>query len=413
MIRRANMRPVETIRQLAQFEGRGAGTNSERRAANWLADQVQWPGRTARIEPFWCRPNWALAHAWHVLIGLIGSLVSVSSPRVGGALILVALLSVIADELTGFSPGRRLTFEHASQNVIAGAPQPDQTQMRLIITANYDAGRTGLVYRDRMRAAAARLRHLTGGRGPGWLGWLCLLLLWLVAVAVFRLEGSKGTVVGAFQLIPTVVLVLMLALLLELASAGFSPAAADNGSGTAAAIALAGALDSSPPRNAAVEVVLQGAGDDGGLGLRRHLRKRRGGVKAHNTIVIGIGPCGAGRVRWWSSDGPLVPLRFLPRLQQLCADVAHELPELEAIPHRGRGWTPALPARAARLPAIAVGCLDDRGLVPRSHTAADTPEVIDARSVDDIVQFGLALVERIDAFLAANQAAEPPAKTAA
>ena len=59
------MRPAETIATLARFERRGAGTDSERRAANWLAEQVETKTRTASIEPFWCRPNWALAHAWH------------------------------------------------------------------------------------------------------------------------------------------------------------------------------------------------------------------------------------------------------------------------------------------------------------------------------------------------------------
>ena len=82
-------------------------------------------GRSVRIEPFWCRPNWAATHAWHVLLGLIGSLVSVNSPRIGGAIVLAALLSVIVDERLGVSPGRRLTFERASQNVLAMPAQPE------------------------------------------------------------------------------------------------------------------------------------------------------------------------------------------------------------------------------------------------------------------------------------------------
>src|SRR5947208_17168658 len=97
------MRPAETIATLARFERRGAGTDSERRAANWLATQVDSKTRTASIEPFWCRPNWALAHAWHAALGLAGSLVTEADARVGGALILIALLSLIADALSGLS----------------------------------------------------------------------------------------------------------------------------------------------------------------------------------------------------------------------------------------------------------------------------------------------------------------------
>ena len=128
----------------------------------------------------------------------------------------------------------------------------------LIITANYDAGRTGLVHHPGLRALTARLNRLTGSRAPGWLGWFSLALIWLLVVAVLRLEGSKGSTVGVLQLIPTVALVLALALLLELASSDYGPAAADNGSGTAAAIALAAALDTAPPRHA--EVAARAAG---------------------------------------------------------------------------------------------------------------------------------------------------------
>ena len=405
------MRPAETIEALVGFDRRGAGTNAERRAASWLAGQVESSQREARLEPFWCRPNWALAHTWHAALGLAGSLLAVHSPRVGGALILIALLSVLVDELFGVSPGRRLTFEHASQNVVGLPPGADpaphpQAAPRLIVTANYDAGRTGLVYHPRVRAFTAGLRRLTGGRAPGWLAWLTLALAWLLVVAVLRLGGSNGSTIGVLQLIPTVGLVLALALLLELASSEYGPAAADNASGTAAAIALVAALDTAPPRHATVELVLQGASDGSALGLRRHLRARRRSLKAANTIVVGIGPCAAGRVRWLVSDGPLVPLRYLPRLAELCRAVAAEEPEFDAHITRGRGTGPAYPARAARKPAIALECLDERDLVPRSHRRSDTTEAIETLSIDDTVQFGLMLVEKIDTFLGERAASQ-------
>ena len=158
------MRAADTATALASFEGRGAGTDVERRAAQWLAGQLEAAGRSVRIESFWCRPNWALAHSWHVLLALVGSLVSVSSPRIGGALVLAALISVIADERLGVSPGRRLTLEHASQNVVSEAPvrapgadqEGQEPGVHLIITANYDAGRSGFVYREAVRKPFAR-----------------------------------------------------------------------------------------------------------------------------------------------------------------------------------------------------------------------------------------------------------------
>jgi hypothetical protein len=404
------MSTADTVAGLAGFSGRGAGSDAERRAARWLTSELEAGGRDARLETFWCRPNWAFAQLWHVALGLAGSLVCVSSPRVGGALVLVALLSAIADAVTGRSPGRLLTPERASQNVVSEAAG-DDSRVRLLVTANYDAGRTGLVYRPRARRAAIGLNELSGGAGPGWVGWLVLALVWLLAVAVARVGGARGAGIGIAQLPPTVALVLMFALLAELATSDFGPAANDDGSGVAAAIALVRALDAGPPTNTVVELVLTGAGDGGGIGLRRHLRARRRRLMRTNTVVLGVAASGAGRPRWWVSDGTLLPRRYFDRLRELCAQVAAEEAFIGAAPHRSRGSSPAWPARAAGLPAIAIGCLGDHGLAPRSHQQSDTAEQIELESIDALVQFALPLVDAIDAFLARLPPRPPPPST--
>ena len=393
------MAALDTLSGLTAFSGRGAGTDSERRAAKWLAGELALGRGRTRIETFWCRPNWALAHSWHVLLGLAGSLVSVGSPRVGGAMILVALLSLIGDATTGWSLGRRLTPERASQNVIftPGAAQ-EGSPVRLILTAHIDAGRVGLMFRRPLRDAAARLRELTRGLLPGWLGWLAIALICLEGIAVARVEGSKGTGIGLAQLIPTVVLVLALALLLDHGTADFGPAAGDNGSGVAAAVGITRALAAGLPRHAAVELVLQGAGDGSAIGLRRYLRARKGELKPSSAVVLGISPCASGSPRWWISEGQLVPRRYFGALRVLAASVAAEAPHLDARPVRSRGGSPALPA-AGRLPALAVGMLDPHGVVPGSHTRADTVDHVERASIDRAVEFGLLLVDAVDAHL--------------
>lgn len=404
------MRAIETAGRLAEFERRGAGTDAERRAAVWLAGELRSGRREAHLETFWHRPNWALAHAWHTVLALAGSLVMVSHATVGGALVLVALVSVVCDQVTGRSLGRRLTREHASQNVVStpsGAGDPagpgagQAPPVRLIVTANYDAGRTGLAYRDPLRGAAVRLKRIAGGGRitPGWTGWLVIELLWLLVVAVLRDGGSGATAVGIVQLIPTAALVLELALLLELAGAPFGPAAGDNASGTAVALALIRALDAAPPRRLRVELVLQGAGDGTMVGLRRHLRARRRELRPANTVVLGIAACGAGRPAWWTSDGPLVPLRFLARLRALADQVAGPATPVGAGAHRGRGASPALPARVIGIPSLTIGGLDDLGLAPRSHQPGDLPGALDPAAMDAVLEFALTLVDAIDADL--------------
>jgi hypothetical protein len=402
------MRPAETIASLDAFPRRGAGTDAERRAAVWLRDALDGT-RVAHLEPFWCRPNWALAHAWHLAGGVAGSLITRASPRVGGAIILVALLSTLADALTGRSLGRLLTRERASQNVVS---EPgDQEAIHLVITANYDAGRCGLIYRSWPRRAAASLARVASCRTPGWLAWMCLALVCLLVVALLRLEGDGGLGLDLVQLFPTVVLVIATALLLEQATSDWSPAAGDNASGVAAAIALVRALDAAPPGHLAVDLVLQGASDGDGTGLRHYLRARRRQRQTANTVVLGFAPCGAGQPRWWLSDGNLVPVGYFGELRRLCAAVARE--DTDAMPYRGRGRAPALPARSARLPAIALGCLDPNGLAPRSHQPTDTPARVDPAAVDKAVEFALLLVDRIDEFLAGRGAPAPTRTTQA
>jgi hypothetical protein len=79
------MPPIDTIASVTAFDGRGPGAGAERRLALWLREDLVSGERAARLEPFWCRPNWALAHAWHAVLGLAGGLVSVSHPAVGGS----------------------------------------------------------------------------------------------------------------------------------------------------------------------------------------------------------------------------------------------------------------------------------------------------------------------------------------
>lgn len=399
----ASMAVGDTLAGLARFPRRGAGTDAERRAATWLARELMRARFQTRLQTFWCRPNWALAHAWHVALALAGSLVAVGSARVGGALILVALLSLIADAVTGISLGRRVTPEHASQNVIGTIP--GTAPVRLIITSNYDAGRTGLIYRPSIRRLAASVRRRLGPLALGWLAWLALMMVWLEATAVARLEGSRGTAIGLAQLLPTVVLVLAFALLLEHGTSGYGPAATDNASGTAAAVALARAVSVSPPLNAQLELVLQGAGDGGGLGLRSYLRAHRSALRPAHTVVLGIAPCGGGIPCWWVSDGQLVPLGYFDQLRRLAEDVAAGTEQLGARAHRGRGWSPALPARSRSIPALSLGALDAHGLSPHSHDLTDTFGEVDLESVQRLVEFGLLLVDAVDDFLGRRAAA--------
>jgi hypothetical protein len=266
----------------------------------------------------------------------------------------------------------------------------------------------GFVHRPFLRRPAAHLRNFLGPLAVGWQGLLVIACLWVLVTAIFRDGGSSGAGVAVLQLIPTAGLVLAAAVLLELSGSTFGPAAGDNGSGTALALALVRALDAAPPRHLGVEVVLQGAADGSMSGLRHHLHRHRSERDPSNIIVLGLGASGGGKPCWWRSDGALIPLRFLPRLSQLAEQASGQVPEIGARAHRGRGLSPAYPARLRGRPAITIGAVDSAGLAPRSHLPSDTGDRIDTAVTDRVLEFALTLTDAIDAsLLAATRTAAP------
>ena len=323
----------------AAFERRGPGTDAERRAARWLAGELMADRHRVRIETFWCRPNWAMAHAWHVALALVGSLVSVESPdRRARSCSRSRSHRSVSDEVAGISLGRRLTPEHASQNVVARTstataqtagptPQPagatteaTGAKTPLIITANYDAGRTALVYRDPLRRSAAEPANLAG-RGAPWAGspGSSIAIAWLLAVAIVRTSvHQSSTALGLIQLLPTVALVL-------------SARAPARGRQRGPTVRPPTTTPAASPRRSRSPTHSHGPARQPNRRARaarrrrrrrdrhpRYLRARRRELRDANAIVLGIAPSGAGHPAWWVSDGRLVPfdthrpLRALP-----------------------------------------------------------------------------------------------------
>jgi hypothetical protein len=389
------MDPVRTVRALGAFEGRGPGTDSERRAALWIVDRLGQAGRDVRLETVWVRPHWPAVHAIHATLAAAASALSVASPVAGLALGLAVAVSFAGDLTGAFFLVRRLTPERATQNLVSTA-RGDGKQVRLVVCAALDAPRAGAAGRAPWSTLYARLRRSLGF--PPALTVLFVASILIAAFAAARLAGAEGTALGAGQLVPTLVLLTGVAVLVDLALSDASPGA---GAASAAAVALAltAELDARPPRNLAVELVIAGAGQGPALGMRSYVRARRKRVRAQELAVLALEPAGAGTPRWWTHDGPLVPVRLHPQLVATAEACARDEPSLGARPLRGGGVTHAYPPRRARWPAIAIGCLDELDRSPHAGTDEDTPEHVDPAAMDAALTLCLSLVGRLDARL--------------
>jgi peptidase M28-like protein len=393
------MEAIETVRALTGFTHRGPGTDAERRAALWLARSLRDGGREAELDTVWVRPQWAWVYALHAALAVVGSVLLVSVPVAGLVVLALTLVSLWLDLAARLPVLRLLMRRRATQNVRAPAPprarDAPPPAVRLIVTAHYDAGRSGLVYRDGLRRAANRVFR---GHAPSPVTVLLGAVAVLTIVAALRVAGVAETPLRIVQLAASIVLLFALALLLDVALSQPGPAANADASAVAVALALTEALDRDPPRHLAVDVVLAGAGEGPALGMRSQVRRmRRRRLKRQDAVVLELRPCGRGRPRYWTRDGLGLPLRLHPRLVELADRVAEEESHLEAARHRGASTSAAYVARAGGYPAIAIGCLDADGLAPGSHQHTDVPDEVDPGAMTAALELCLGLVDRLDA----------------
>jgi hypothetical protein len=397
------MEPGQIVEGLSRIEDRGPGTDAERRAARWLQDRLRDLGRDPDVETVWVRPADGASLGLHALAGVVGSVLSAFLPLPGLIVLAVVLVSLVLDLLGRAHVLRRLTVRRATQNVVAPARETqsdDAPQIRLIVTAGYDAARTSLVRRDSVARLGARARALGRGHAPGARGLVVLAVVVCAACAAGRLlTGNDAQWIAIVQVVPTVGLLVVLAAMFDLSVSERAPGAGD-ASATGVAMALASALDESPPANLEVNVVLAGAATSSSAGLRRFIRSLKGAIRPEDVVVLHLEPSGRGTPVWWVKDGPIAPLRLHPRLTALAAQVAADEAHLGARPYSGRAATGAWAARSRGWPAIGIGCMAGHGYVPGRDQSSDTPESLDPDAMQAALEFCLAFVDALDEDLA-------------
>jgi peptidase M28-like protein len=403
----------ELIRELCSFEGRGPGTDAERRAANMLATRLRGIGRRAEIEPFFAHPQYAVVHLIHAAMGVAGSVVATVQPAIGFALVLVAATSTYLDLNTRLYLVRSLLFRRTSQNVVSPGDRPD-APARLVLTAHYDAARTGYVFSkasDRIRRLPERLRL---GLGPFriffWVG-----LAPLLPILGARMAGVDATWLSVIQVIPTIVLLVAVFLLADIALSDIVPGAYDNASGVAAVLSAAEELRAEPPGHLDVWLVLTGSEESFCEGMRSFMRAHRKQFDRESTAFVNVDSVGYGTVAYEVSQGAVVSLPHDPELIGLCDALATTQSGGNAVrPIRHPLLDDALPPRIRRRRVITLRATDENGnLAPWYHTHEDVPERIDSEALDRATDFVVALARLIDRDADRRATASSPPATAA
>jgi Peptidase family M28 len=404
---------MELIRELCSFEGRGPGTDAERRAAGMLARRLRGMGRRAEVEPFFAHPQYAVVHLIHATIGVAGSLIATVEPAVGFALVLLAAVSTYLDLNTRLYLVRSLLFRRVSQNVVSPGNRPD-APARLILTAHYDAARTGYIFSkasNRIRRLPERVRL---GLGPFrlffWVG-----LAPLLPIIGARMAGIDATWLSALQAIPTIVLIVAAFLLVDIALSEIVPGAYDNASGVAAVLSAADELTANPAEHLDVWVVLTGSEESLCEGSRAFVRARGKQLDRDTSYFVNVDSASFGQVAYEISQGAVISLPHDRQLIELCEALAAAggADGGGAMPIRHPLLDDALPPRVRRMRSITLRTTDSDGnLAPWYHTHDDVPERVDPAALTRATDFVVALARLIDRDAGRRVAQRPAPETA-
>jgi hypothetical protein len=389
---------IEVIRDLCSFEGRGPGTDAERRAGNMLAERLRRMGRRADIEPTYVHPQYALVHFLHCALALAGSIVAVWEPAIGFGLVLIAATSMYLDLNTRYYLLRTLLFRRASQNVVSRGTKPE-APLRLILVAHYDAARSGYVFGERGMKLARRLperwRLLLGPwRVIFWAGIAPLL-----PIIGARMAGVDADWLAFAQLVPTMILIVASFLLVDIALSAVVPGAYDNASGVAAVLSTVDDLVAEPAENLDVWVVLAGAEECLCEGMRAFVKEHRDVIDRDRTLIVNVDSVSYGSPHYVTSQGGIISFPMDPELVELCEALGASAAPGEgpaARPVRSPVIDDAMPAAVRRLRAITITGLDEGVPPPWYHDHADTPDRVNPASLRRASDFVTSLVRLID-----------------
>jgi Peptidase family M28 len=360
-----------------------------------LAGRLRGFGRRAEVEPTYIHPQYATVHLLHVAIAIAGSLLAVSEPAIGFALVLFAATSAYLDLNSRFYLLRSLFFRRASQNVVSPGPNPS-APLRLVLVAHYDAGRSGYIFGQRGRRIAQRLSEparalLSPSRVMFWGG-----LVPLLPILGARMAGIDADWISLVQLVPTILLIVAAFLLIDIALSETVPGAYDNASGVAAVLTAAQRLRENPPPNVDTWVVLTGSNESLGEGMRAWVRRHKAALE--RAVIVNVNGASYGTVHYEVSEGPVITYGLDPELVELCEALGSSSPDDEARPRplRSPFATEALPARVRGLRAISLIGADHGLLPPTFHAHEDTPETVDPASQERMTEFVVSLARLLD-----------------
>lgn len=370
---------IDRVRALSEEIGpRRPCSPAERRAAEWLKEDLGDNGIDARLEPFRGYPSFGLPFGLISAAGLAAGLVPRRVGRIRAALALSAAGALALEGDLRWPLLSRALSRGASQNVVATIEPIGEARRTVCLIAHIDSSRSGLMFDPRF------VRHL--GR---WITLQSLAgLLQGAEPLIGRRRCGRRIVAGA-----RAVLAAGLALLIEREIRGVDvPGANDNASGVAVIATLAAEFAGRPLDSTRIVFCATGCEESGTLGAQALLESR----ETRDWLFVNFDNVGGSvPLRFLAKEGVIAKWEADRKLVGIAERLAAADPGLLRREDRPAGLTydtsPVL-ARGGR--GLTLSAQD--GYIPDLHWPTDVLENIDSEALERALSAGRALLAAID-----------------
>lgn len=381
---------------------RVATSDSERRAQDMLAEELQNQGLDTHTETFTFNESLYANIALHFGAGAIGNIVGQFVPGVSTFVSSFVAGSYWSDSArTGYVLRKVLPWKK-SQNLLAVAPAPSgQTRVRVVLVAHADAAFTGWIFDPAFMKRALQsplpdnLRFLDRIMEVATLSQIALAGVDMVR-AFRKRSGAQDLLLRTLLATPALLVAganLQIVLRDEVV-----PGANDNLTGCAALPLLAARLLPTQPQDVEYVFAVAGAEEASLGGSDAMALAHMNDWNPAHTVILAVDTLSGGDIRFVEREGELQPLRIATRLRRCLQRAAATDPRFRAV--RGFdmpvGGTDALPFARRGYDAVAITCVDPEIGAPRNyHHPSDVPENIDVARLLESVDFIEAAVRGI------------------
>jgi hypothetical protein len=362
------------VRELASYE-RPSASDGERRAAEWLADELREAGcRDVRLEE-------ERAHGgywWPLGLLNAGSLLAALRGRAAAALAGGVAAAAVYDDVSGGKLWfrRRTLPQRSTWNVVAEAGDPDGART-VVFVAHHDAAHTGLVFHPALPRLGMKLVPKLHAKASQSLPIIYGVFLGPLLLALWGLTGRRllrG--VGSFFAIGAT------AAMADIGARGVVPGANDNLSAVAVLVALAHALRSARP--AGVRVILLSTGAEEGFmeGMQGFGRRHFGELPRDTTEFVCLECVGSPELCVVEGEG-MLRMRYYDERSRDALAAAGATAGVEL--RRGLrtvAATDALIALRAGYRTCTLGGVDETKFPLNYHWPTDTPDNLAWESVE-------------------------------